>query len=296
MDLADLHALLGAHPPVLDAPVDGPPLVGALLPGPDFVDRAWGASERSPAWLRSFQALFDAGRLGGTGHLCLLSAGNGEPEAVAALAQEGGCSALIATERMLATVARRYAHRVPLLVDIGDPDAVDAAAIARFRHLGAVGVCVPDTGPGRRVVSAAAAEGLVAVGVSTTAPGYATQWLGAALGWAQAPARAPHEPPGYRWGDAVDGLPAPEAAHRAATSMIRLLRQEIVDAWSGRLGLLVDAELARRDDAVRTAALGRRAGSMGIVVNARTFGDATDDVATLHAVQDVWAIGELGPG
>ena len=127
MDLADLHALLGAHPPVLDAPVDGPPLVGALLPGPDFVDRAWGASERSPAWLRSFQALFDAGRLGGTGHLCLLSAGNGEPEAVAALAQEGGCSALIATEHVLATVARRYAHRVPLLVDIGDPDAVDVA-------------------------------------------------------------------------------------------------------------------------------------------------------------------------
>jgi hypothetical protein len=67
------------------------------------------------------------------------------------------------------------------------------------------------------VVSAAAAEGLVAVGVSTTAPGYATPWLGAALGWAQAPARAPHEPPGYRWGDAVDGG-APRAKAQAAAA------------------------------------------------------------------------------
>jgi fructose-bisphosphate aldolase, class I len=36
------------------------------LPGPDFVDRVWLASDRPAPVLRSLQALFDHGRLGGT--------------------------------------------------------------------------------------------------------------------------------------------------------------------------------------------------------------------------------------
>ncbi|HRE49070.1 MAG TPA: hypothetical protein PLD47_15185, partial [Aggregatilineales bacterium] len=39
------------------------------LPGGDFIDRVWAASNRSPQVLRSLQQMFDHGRLGGTGYL-----------------------------------------------------------------------------------------------------------------------------------------------------------------------------------------------------------------------------------
>ena len=39
------------------------------LPGPDFVDRIFAASDRPIPVLRSIQSLFDHGRLAGTGYL-----------------------------------------------------------------------------------------------------------------------------------------------------------------------------------------------------------------------------------
>ncbi|HZI46428.1 MAG TPA: hypothetical protein VFD75_01460, partial [Pyrinomonadaceae bacterium] len=42
------------------------------LPGPDFIDRVWSHSDRSPSVLRSLQSLFDNGRLAGTGYVSIL--------------------------------------------------------------------------------------------------------------------------------------------------------------------------------------------------------------------------------
>ena len=47
------------------------------LPGPDFVDRVWAISDRSPATLRNLQALFDHGRLAGTGYVSILPVDQG---------------------------------------------------------------------------------------------------------------------------------------------------------------------------------------------------------------------------
>src|SRR5438093_5226105 len=47
------------------------------LPGPDFIDRVWTHSDRSPAVLRSLQSLFDGGRLAGTGYLSILPVDQG---------------------------------------------------------------------------------------------------------------------------------------------------------------------------------------------------------------------------
>ncbi len=47
------------------------------LPGPDFVDRIFYASDRTPQVLRSLQAMFDHGRLGGTGYLSILPVDQG---------------------------------------------------------------------------------------------------------------------------------------------------------------------------------------------------------------------------
>ena len=61
------------------------------VPGPDFIDRVWSASDRSPAVLRSLQTLFDNGRLAGTGYLSILPVDQGieqsELQATEALVQ-----------------------------------------------------------------------------------------------------------------------------------------------------------------------------------------------------------------
>ena len=47
------------------------------LPGPDFVDRVWTQSDRSPRVLRNLQRMFDTGRLAGTGYLSILPVDQG---------------------------------------------------------------------------------------------------------------------------------------------------------------------------------------------------------------------------
>lgn len=104
------------------------------LPGPDFVDRVYALSDRSPQVLRSIQALFDHGRLGGTGYLSILPVDQGIEHAAGAsfarnpiyfdggnivkLAVEGGCNAVATTFGVLGSVARKYAHRIPFIVKI----------------------------------------------------------------------------------------------------------------------------------------------------------------------------------
>src|SRR5204862_373891 len=47
------------------------------LPGPDFIDRVWVDSDRSPVVLRNLQTLFDHGRLAGTGYVSILPVDQG---------------------------------------------------------------------------------------------------------------------------------------------------------------------------------------------------------------------------
>ncbi|HVB76595.1 MAG TPA: class I fructose-bisphosphate aldolase [Candidatus Nitrosotalea sp.] len=104
------------------------------LPGPDFVERIFGPSDRGPQVLRSLQALFDHGRLGGTGYLSILPVDQGiehsagasfapnpayfDGEKIVELALEGGCNAVASTLGVLGSVARRYAHRIPFIVKL----------------------------------------------------------------------------------------------------------------------------------------------------------------------------------
>src|SRR5690606_39775488 len=80
------------------------------LPGPDFVSRSFGPSDRSPRVLRSLQSLYDHGRLAGTGYMSILPVDQGiehsggasfarnpdyfDPERIVELAIEGGCNAV----------------------------------------------------------------------------------------------------------------------------------------------------------------------------------------------------------
>ena len=104
------------------------------LPGPDFVDRVFAVTDRSPQVLRSLQALFSHGRLGGTGYLSILPVDQGiehsagasfaknpmyfDPENIVKLAIEGGCNAVASTFGGMGSVARKYAHKIPFILKV----------------------------------------------------------------------------------------------------------------------------------------------------------------------------------
>ncbi len=104
------------------------------LPGPDFVERIFVQSDRSPQVLRNLQGIFDHGRLSGSGYISILPVDQGiehsagasfapnpeyfDPENIVKLAIEGGCNAVASTLGVLGIVARRYAHRIPFIVKL----------------------------------------------------------------------------------------------------------------------------------------------------------------------------------
>ncbi len=104
------------------------------VPGPDFLDRVWVGSDRSPQVLRNLQQLFNHGRLAGTGYLSILPVDQGiehsagasfapnpiyfDGENIVKLAIEGGCNAVASTFGVLGSVARKYAHKIPFIVKI----------------------------------------------------------------------------------------------------------------------------------------------------------------------------------
>src|SRR5207248_9725059 len=103
-------------------------------PGPDFVDRVFTQTDRTPQVLRSLQSLFDHGRLAGTGYVSILPVDQGiehsaaasfapnpryfDPANIVELAIEGGCNAVATTFGVLGAVARRYSHKLPFIVKL----------------------------------------------------------------------------------------------------------------------------------------------------------------------------------
>ncbi|MCH8234332.1 MAG: class I fructose-bisphosphate aldolase, partial [Bacteroidetes bacterium] len=101
-------------------------------PGPDFIDRIYASSNRNIQVLRNLNALFGHGRLAGTGYLSILPVDQGiehtggasfapnpiyfDPENIVKLAIEGGCNAVASTFGVLASVSRKYAHKIPFIV------------------------------------------------------------------------------------------------------------------------------------------------------------------------------------
>lgn len=105
-----------------------------LLPGAEFIDQAFMHSNRSPQVLRSLHALYNTGRLAGSGYVSILPVDQGiehsagasfapepmyfDPENIVKLAVEGGCNAVASTFGVLASCSRKYAHKIPFIVKI----------------------------------------------------------------------------------------------------------------------------------------------------------------------------------
>ena len=133
--MSKVAELLGANADYLLG-FDSPKIKRELLhlPGPDFVDRVFAASDRNNRVLGNLQRLFGGGRLASTGFLSILPVDQGiehsggasfaknpiyfDPENIVKLAIEGGCNAVASTYGVLGMMARKYAHKIPFLVKI----------------------------------------------------------------------------------------------------------------------------------------------------------------------------------
>ncbi len=135
------------------------------VPGPDWVDRIFRDSDRPIRVLRSIQQLLGAGRLGGSGYVSILPVDQGiehsggasfapnpiyfDPENIVKLAIEGGCNGVASTLGVLGSVARKYAHKIPLILKFNHNelltcpntfDQVEFASMEQARDMGCVAV------------------------------------------------------------------------------------------------------------------------------------------------------------
>jgi len=166
MLLARIQDLLGTDAQnLLSHTCVGIPKSRLHLPGPDFVERVWMHTDRSPNVLRSLQSLYDHGRLGGTGYVSILPVDQGiehsagasfaknpdyfDPNNIVELAVEGGCNAVASTLGVLGAVSRRWAHRIPFIMKFNHNelltlpnrfDQVFFASVRQARDMGAVAV------------------------------------------------------------------------------------------------------------------------------------------------------------
>ncbi len=155
---ADADKLLGFSAPKI-------PKAQIHVPGPDWVDRIFAASDRSNTVLRNLALLLNTGRLAGTGYVSILPVDQGiehsagasfapnpayfDPENIIQLAIEGGCNAVASTLGVLGLVSRKYAHKIPFLLKFNHnelltyPNKFDQIIFARIQQafdMGAVAV------------------------------------------------------------------------------------------------------------------------------------------------------------
>ena len=162
----DVHRLLGDDSEsLLTYECKGITRDDLILPGPDAVDRVMSWSDRSIPVLRNLAAVYEHGRLAGTGYLSILPVDQGiehsaaasfarnpayfDPKNLAELAIEGGCNAFATTLGVLGVIGRRYAHKIPLIAKLNHNelltypsryDQVMFGSASEAYELGAVGV------------------------------------------------------------------------------------------------------------------------------------------------------------
>lgn len=312
------------------------------LPGPDFLDRVVSQSDRSPAVLRNLAAMHNHGRLAGTGYLSILpvdqgiehSAGSSfapnpeyfDPANIVELAIEGGCNAVASTYGVLGMVARRYAHKIPMILKLNHNellsypntyDQVMFGSVERAFDMGAVGVGATvywgthESHRQLQEVSDAFARahslGMFTVlwcylrnpafnkdGVdyhtAADLTGQANH-LGVTLQADIIKQKLPTTNGGYR---AVQFGKTSSKVYDELTSnnLIDLTRYQLANCFMGRAGLISSGGASGKNDlaeATLTAVINKRAGGMGLISGRKAFQrPRKDGIALLHTIQDVY--------
>jgi class I fructose-bisphosphate aldolase len=135
LSLAEIESYLGSDAEyLLNHECKTIPKESLHLPTPTYVDDVWYHSNRSNNVLRNLQWIMNTGRLAGTGYMSILPVDQGiehsagasfaknplyfDSENIVKLAIEGGCNAVASTFGALASVSRKYAHKIPFVVKI----------------------------------------------------------------------------------------------------------------------------------------------------------------------------------
>jgi len=320
------------------------------LPGPDFIERVVYNSNRNPKVLRSLQQLFSHGRLAGTGYLSILPVDQGiehsagasfapnpdyfDPENIVKLAIEGGANAVASTFGVLASVSRRYAHRIPFIVKLNHNelltypnkyDQIMFGSVEEAWNLGAAAVGATiyfgSQESSRQIIEVSEAfEMAHQLGMVTVLWCYTrnsafkvenTDYSNAADLTSQAnhlgvtiqadiiKQKMPELNGGYK---AVNFGKTHDKVYSKLTSdhPIDLCRYQVVNCYMGRMGLINSggASSGASDlvDAVTTAVINKRAGGMGLISGRKAFQRPMDEGAKLlQAIQDVYLAKEIGP-
>lgn len=154
----NVRSLLGSHADaLLKHESKSCPRSTLHLPGPDFIDRVFSQTDRSPVVLRNLQTMLNTGRLGGTGFVSILPVDQGiehsagasfapnaayfDPENIVKLAVEGGCNAVASTMGVLASVSRKWAHKIPFLVKFNHNEMLTYPNMFQQSYFGSVRQC-----------------------------------------------------------------------------------------------------------------------------------------------------------
>lgn len=312
-------------------------------PGPDYIERVFTHTDRPVPVLRNLQSLFDHGRLGGTGYLSILPVDQGiehtagasfapnpryfDPAAIVELAIEAGCNGVASTLGVLASTARKYAHRVPYIVKINHnellshPNFYDQTLFARVKQafdMGAVGVGATvyfGSHESRRQLQevSEAFQQAHALGLFTilwcytrnasfkrdgtdyhTAADLTSQacHLGVTI---KADIIKQKLPTVYAGGFRDIGFgKTHDAVYGALTSPhpIDLCRYQVANCYMGRIGLINSGGASGKNDlqdAAVTAVVNKRAGGMGLILGRKAFQKpVAEGVEILNTVQDVY--------
>src|SRR6266480_2964485 len=268
------------------------------LPGPDFVDRIYAATDRNLRVLTNLQRLFGHGRLSGTGYLSILPVDQGIEHSggasfaknpdyfdggnIVKLAIEGGCNAVASTFGVLGSVARKYAHKIPFIVEISQ-------AFAKAHELGMATVlwCYLRNNAFKKDKD---------YHVSADLTGQANH-LGVTIQADIIKQKLPENNGGFKalntGGSSYGKLDERIYTELTSDHPIDLCRYQVANCYMGRAGLINSGGESKGAgdlaNAVTTAVINKRAGGMGLISGRKAFQrPMKEGIALLNAVQDVY--------
>ncbi|MCP5243899.1 class I fructose-bisphosphate aldolase [Nitrosomonas sp.] len=325
----------------------GIPKESLYLPGPDFVDRVLVGNNRKAGVLRNLQALYNHGRLAGTGYLSLLPVDQGvehsagasfapnpmffDPEKIAQLAIEGGCNGVASTLGVLGSIARKYAHKIPMILKINHnelltyPNHYDQTLFASVDQAFDMGACAVGatvffgSAESRRQIQEISEAfehahdlGMVTIlwayirnaafktaekdyHVSADLTGQANH-LAATIGADIIKQKMAVNNGGYL--ALKFGKTSPKVYDELTTDHpIDLVRYQVANCYMGRIGMINSGGESGSDDlhqAVRTAVINKRAGGMGLISGRKAFQKPfAEGIKLLNAIQDVYLSDEV---
>jgi class I fructose-bisphosphate aldolase len=317
-------------------------------PGSDFVDRIFISTNRNNRVLCNLQQLYGTGRLANTGYMSILPVDQGiehsagasfapnpqffDPENIVKLAIEGGCNAVASTFGVLASVSRKYAHKIPFIVKINHNefltypnkfDQIMFGSVKEAWEMGAVAVGATiyfgSNESARQIIEVAEAFNRAhELGMATVLWCYlrnsgfkkdGTDYHTAADLTAQAnhlgvtiqadiiKQKLPTNNGGYT---AINFGKTHKKVYDELTTNhpIDLCRYQVLNCYNGRMGLINSGGESKGAtdlaEAVTTAVINKRAGGQGLISGRKAFQKPfKEGIEMLNTIQDVYLTKEI---